>query len=252
MKRIKRNIIVVLVVIGVINSLCFSAFAAETGSITIHAFDQTGNNVPVAGVQVTIYYVAELSEGGATHFVKDSQFVNFQGNLYWSNSSECLNKATELLTFITSAGIQGTTQTTSGVGYATFGDLRKGLYLVTQSGTSATYENFIPFLVELPLYENNEYNYNIHVYPKLERKPEKPVSPTPEVPVEEPKVPEAAVTPTPIPIDEPKTPAAPIPQTGMLMWPIPVMAIIGGVLLISGGITVVVSKKRGESEKDEI
>lgn len=255
MKRVKTNLIILLVVIGLINSLCTSVSAAESGSITIHALDQAKNSSPISGIEATIYYVAQLSDNNSAHFVKNAAFSGYTEALSWKTSSECAEVANKLSAFVKTAGIQGVTQTTSNAGITTFSNLPKGLYLVIQTGSSnANYKEFAPFLIELPMYSNNQYVYDIQTYPKLESVP---VVPTPTIPIDEPEVPEAPVessspSPTPVEVPEPETPAGPvIPQTGMLMWPIPVLAFLGGGLMILGVVSVISSRKKGENKTDE-
>ncbi len=242
LKSIKMNLVMLVVVFSLITSLCTSVSAAESGSITIHAFDPENTAVPIPGENVTLYYVAQLSDTGSTHYVVDPLFMGYTGKLYWKTSEEYVAVAKALQAYTKTAGIQGITQTTSSAGYANFGNLKKGLYLVAQTGSLPQgYKEFVPFLVELPLYDGSKYVYDIQVYPKLEK--------LPPVVIPTPPVPEANVTPTPVPIDEPDTPEAPIPQTGMMMWPVPVMAILGGGFLLSGGISVVVTKRKEKSNR---
>lgn len=62
------------------------------------------------------------------------------------------------------------TQTTAGTGLAQFQGLEIGLYLVVESDTGAPNTGVVlgsrPFLVTLPYNTGNEWNYNVHVYPK--------------------------------------------------------------------------------------
>lgn len=258
MKRVKMNLIILLVVIGLINSLCTSVSAAESGSITIQALDPANNAKPIPGIEATLYYVAQLSENYTTHFVKNATFSGFTEALSWKTSSECAEVANKLSAYVKSANVQGITQTTSSEGTATFRDLPKGLYLIVQTGSSnANYKEFAPYLIELPMYSNNQYVYDIKTYPKLEGIPVVSPTPTPTIPIDEPDIPEAPTnpptpSPTPIVVPEPETPAGPvIPQTGMLMWPIPVLAVLGGGLMVLGGASVISSRKKGENKTDE-
>lgn len=93
-------------------------------------------------------------------------------------------------------------------------NLPLGLYLVVETKPAEGYTELEPFLVTVPLRnEDGTYDYTVDAFPKetlLE-----PPAPTP--------------TPTPTP-----TPPPNLPQTGQLWWPVPLLAGIGLVFLIIG------------------
>lgn len=80
--------------------------------------------------------------------------------------------------------------------------------------------------------------------------PNNPPNDPPEVPIEDPDVPLGNVTPPPvkddppeeIELDDPDVPLGDLPQTGMLWWPVPVMAVSGLILLLIG----IVRHRNGE------
>lgn len=112
-------------------------------------------------------------------------------------------------------------------GRVLFENLPVGLYLVGQDGFDSNgkvyFTEIEPFCVSVPMVneEGNGWTYEIEAMPKV-----KPV-PKP--------------TATPAPTDAPED--VKLPQTGMLRWPIPVMA-VGGVVLFSIGWALFFMKRR--------
>ncbi len=113
-------------------------------------------------------------------------------------------------------------------GTAVFQDLPQGLYVVWQLENDACdgYAAISPFLISVPRYANGEYTLDVVAKPKVPFEPEPPSPPT--------------VPPPP--------PPPSLPQTGQLKWPVPVMAVSGAVLFISGCI-LCSSRKRCDHEK---
>lgn len=121
-------------------------------------------------------------------------------------------------------------------GKVRFETLEMGVYLVAQTNWRVNYLEFAPFLAYLPATsaDGTEWETAIKAVPKVEYRPsggdpeEPEVIPDPEVPTDpgEPGEPE-------IVIPEPDVPTT-LPQTGMLMWPIPLMAMAGLVLFAAG------------------
>ena len=143
-------------------------------------------------------------------------------------------------------------------GVASFKDLPVGVYLVVQTGVSDDYYNITSFLAYLPMTneEGDGWDYAVEIDPKLEArpgggggdKPEPPIDiPDPEPPkVEPPEPPIEVLDPEPEPpidIPDPETPKGELPQTGMLQWPIPLMAMAGLVLFSLGWLKEQKSRK---------
>lgn len=113
-------------------------------------------------------------------------------------------------------------------GSAKFQGLKPGLYVVTQSQnqTSDGFAPIQPFLISLPRWENGTYVYNVSAAPKvpLETEPVAPTEPT-----------------------QPKPTEPELPQTGQTNWPIPMLAVLGLVFLVTG--LLLRSGKRDDREK---
>ena len=95
-------------------------------------------------------------------------------------------------------------------GVVTFDGLELGLYLIVQTKNLFVYEKITPFLVSVPLWDEDHYLYEIGVSEKFELK-------------KRPSVP-----------DSPDEPGDTLPQTGQVKWPVPVLLTIGLMLIVSG------------------
>lgn len=141
-------------------------------------------------------------------------------------------------------------------GVASFKDLPVGVYLVVQTGVSDDYYNITSFLAYLPM--TNEagtgWDYTMEIDPKLEARPGCGNEPDPPIDIPDPEPPKVAPPEPPIevidpepepPIDipDPETPKGELPQTGMLQWPIPLMAMAGLVLFSLGWLKEQKSRK---------
>ena len=238
MKKVKGYIIMLVVMFGIMSTLRTSVRAEQSCSITVNTFNAQQTSIPIPGIQVTLFYIAGLSTDSSVRYVNTPEFIGFTGRLSWSSTSDCANLANQLSAYAEQQHIQGITQTTSEKGTTKFANLEKGLYLVVQSGKdSKDYKMFIPSLMEVPFYDSNEYIYDVNLYPKVEPKPTPTPTPTPKP------------TPTPtIPIPEPSTPGD-LPSTGMLQWPIPVLAVSGCSCVLIGAAILLLSHKKGDSDE---
>lgn len=214
--------------------------AEQTGSVTVQ--------VSMAGAVIELYQVADAD----FHYVNgfDAAGVPLK-HLSDSDLPKALEKA------ITDS-TEHRTDVSSASGLAAFSNLSKGVYLVRQSNQVPGYESFDTFLVTIPLKQDGKWIYNVDASPKLGviPKPEEPSEPeeptTPEEPVvptteEETEVTEEPGSETVIPVNpvHPRTNDVPdhpdktgneekLPQTGQLVWPIPVLAFLGLCFVIIG------------------
>lgn len=112
-------------------------------------------------------------------------------------------------------------QSANKAGEVVFSDLGCGLYLVMQKSPAEGYEGIAAFLVAIPMRGENGWSYSVIAEPKLQVKPSATPAPSP------------SVTATPRPTS---TPSDKLPQTGMLLWPIPVLGVAGVALFVLGWI----------------
>lgn len=134
------------------------------GSITVHKFEEpltpsalpndgseivdTGAFAPISGVDFTVQQVnKDLKDPAQWQGLENYTVTQAQANL---------------------TGTPTTHTTATGTGIAKFVELPVGLYLVTETGVGNNNIAFRgePFLVTIPLAQNNDWNYNVHVYPK--------------------------------------------------------------------------------------
>ena len=140
---------------------------------------------------------------------------------------------------------------------ATLEDMPMGVYLVVQTKNRSEYKDFGPFLLYLPESIDGGWQAKVEASPKAEEvdydDPEDPPTEIPDDPP--PKSPPDNPPSDPgdpgdppddpyeeIPEEEP--PLAVLPQTGLLQWPVPVMA-MAGLLLFAVGFA---SEKRRKSQ----
>lgn len=141
--------------------------------------------------------------------------------------------------------IENQTQKTGKDGVVTFEEVPVGVYLVVQTSRHEDYYNITPFLLYLPFTDTDEnghgiaWEYDVEAGPKVSARPsgggEEPTPPgqeilDPDVPTDPGMVPEEPGEEIP----DPDVPLAQLPQTGMLQWPVPVLALVG-ILLFSTG-----------------
>lgn len=111
-------------------------------------------------------------------------------------------------------------------GRAVFTGLTTGLYLIVQEEAADGFSKLGAFLVSVPYLEDGEYRYHVTaaIKSELERQPEsEPTDPPPTEP------------------DDPD-----LPQTGQLNWPIPLMAVSGLALFVTGWVLCFGKKERYE------
>lgn len=219
MKLFKTTLILIIVPI-ICSVLCLSAFAEDIdfdkkGSISI-SLSSDGNTV--SGGNVTIYHIATLSRSDEGYvFSMTDDFTNSNILLDVITSRET---AKEFLKYAVDNEIDGITESVDGNGNAAFDELELGLYLMAQNEAAEGFEKFEPFIISVPLNSDGKYIYDVDASPKIDIEREESDS--------------DSSTPESTPPD--------IPQTGMLKWPIPVLA-ISGLVLFSIGWALCMRKK---------
>lgn len=209
---------------------------SRTGSI---AFKMRCGDSSVPGGILTLRRVGEIgTDDGNYFFVLTDDFAGSELSLEDVSSPEL---ASALAQYARLNGITGEDVAIGSDGTAKAEGLVLGLYLVTQRFPAYGYSSVEPFLVSVPMYENEVYVYDVDAEPKMGPVTELPVvivspSPVPSEPVPsgEPVNPsEPPVKPT-----EPVSPAEPtdpsLPQTGQLNWPVPALTVLGLCLMLLG------------------
>lgn len=180
------------------------------GSIQITPCTIEADHHVVPGTRFALYRVADVQIQNQTlQFTPTEAFsdasVDFQNFL-------SQKVAQSLLTYAQERKLQpAQEQSANEKGTVVFTSLPAGLYLLAQTNTVENYKPVGPFVISLPMQEENQWNYHVTAYPKVEQTPN-PTDPT-----------------------KPTTPPDPaLPQTGQLNWPIPWL-VLGGMSLFCGG-----------------
>jgi len=270
----RRAIISLVIIIFVtlflpINAGVFAAPSDPTpGTLTIHIENYEGEDIVGAGF--AIYQIATLaSDNGHTSFVPTTLFADYKGSLPVSmTAGENQASAESLVQYIGEKKISGLEVTTDADGEAVLSDLNPGLYLIRQTVSVEGYDDIDPFLVALPITsaDGRTLLYDVTVAPKIgsattPTDPTDPTSPTDPTTPTDPTSPTNPTTPT-----DPTSPTNPtsttvpddqsgtstdtitgggtkktgvlsstkLPQTGLLVWPIITLAVVGCILLIAG------------------
>ena len=224
----KKNNYLILNIFSVICTLllfcmiCVSAaFASEkfdenrTGSITVTLLDSRDETTPVSGGNLTVYRIADVESASYNlEYVLTEEFKDSGISLSELSKTKTVN---EFMNFLSEhSEIAGRTESVGENGKVIYDSLSCGLYLLEQKTAADGYMPVKPFIISVPFEENGEYVYDINAMPKTEFSgqtgPTQPTEPT-----------------------EPTQPTEPqLPYTGQLEWPVPVFAVIGLLLLMSG------------------
>lgn len=226
---------------------------ADKGSVSV-TLVKKDSTTKVSGLNVTLYQVGsgktennnlvfELVDALASTRIKLNG-LTAEAN---TNNAKVLKEAIDKLE--EGATVPTWTEKTNEAGVATFENLPVGVYLVV-SGETANYKAIVPFLLQLP-YTNADgdgWVLDVVSQPKVEGRPYYPPynppsdPPEEEIPEEDPPTTNPPEYPPEYPTEYPpeeeipdeEPPLAELPQTGLLQWPIPVMAAAGLALMAIG------------------
>lgn len=137
------------------------------GSITVHKLEQpdSPSGLPNDGTEVDTTGLTPLA--GVEFTVQQVTSIDLTTNDGWA-MTEGLTAADVLADAATYPLGTAATQVTDAAGEALFGSLPVGVYLVqeTDPGTNDIVDPAAPFLVSIPLPLDNDWLYDVHVYPK--------------------------------------------------------------------------------------
>ena len=196
----------------------YAAIDTERGG-SIRIVIETTKDRPVWGAKLELYRVGSIHTDGGLWFTLSGNFKDSGVTLTDTFDRETAEAFDE---YIRTAQKKPPTQRngyTDEEGQIEFRKLKTGLYLVRQNGFVGTPRaaEIDPFLVSVPTSVNGKWDYSITAKPKVEP-----------IPGKEPENPKPTKKPPEIPEDEK------LPQTGMLLWPVPVLA-CGGLVLFAAG-----------------
>lgn len=219
-----KRIISLLLATMLIAALSVPAYAHdvpdfdEKGSIAVN---MTYLGSPVPGGKLTIYRVADVVHSQGNFFFRYTN--DFKGCSIPVTELDSAEIGPALAKIVEEKKLSGYDRTLDQNGHTRFSDLKLGLYLIIQTRAAYGFNPVTPFLVSVPGNNNGTYIYDVDASPKVGLVP--------------------APTPTPTP-----PPGGYLPQTGLLNWPVPVMAALGFVLL-SAGVCLKVSGRRKKYEE---
>ena len=245
-KTVKKLIaLMVTVIIMVASTVC--AFAVEIDdskpcSLTIVFIDSVSKQAS-ENLKADIYRVADVYfEDGEMKYELLEDFSNVE------ESSDGIEFALNLYRMVDLKNISGTELYSNSEGYVVLEDCEKGLYLVDSPDG-----NFDPFVVSVPQYEDGELIYDVQAKPKTELEPE-PTTPTDRTDRTDytdhtdhngtTKTPDktGSIYTTRQYSNNDKT----LPRTGMVQWPIPILAFFGALFFAIG---YIVNEREKQKEK---
>ncbi|MCD8301217.1 MAG: hypothetical protein LUC41_08670 [Clostridiales bacterium] len=201
---------------------------SREGSISLTLYSDEAETAVSDGV-LTVYKVADpvSNYDGSFSYVYTEDFSGCEASL------EDITDATLAVTladYVSDNGISGTSQEISSDGTLTFAGLGTGLYLIAQTGDSTGYYTIDPFLVTVPQEGEDGWIYDVDASPKVEvyaePEPAEPENPTPSNPYDGTSGGSSGGSSSGT--------SGRLPQTGMLVWPIPVLAAAGILLCVAG------------------
>jgi len=213
-----------------------SADSSELGSLTIIMISKQG--VSLTGAGLSIIRVATLkSANGELSYVPTDEFsaANIAMDVNMT-AEENIAVSAELTKYSTQNKLISNNVLVGSEGTAVISGLSPGLYLISQNISVEGYRDIKPFMVSLPSIDpdGSTWLYNLIITPKVQGILEANRYPTP--------------TPAPTTGTSKKdtSSAGRLPQTGMLRWPVAVLA-ISGIIAFSIGWADISSKRK----KDE-
>lgn len=217
MKRVKLIFaaMIVFIVAGMVPDCIYgmeNLDLTKKGNISVNMKD---GDAVVAGGSLIIYDIAGIGENNGTcEFVYREPMKACEESLEDIQSEEL---AAKLMTYVENNDITGHTQTIDANGSVVFSDLEAGLYLIVQKEAANGYYAINPFLVSLPVKSDGQWSYEVDASPKIELKRKTS---------DEPKKTTNSSGKT--------SSRSSLPKTGLVNWPIPVMAISGLLLFTIG------------------
>ena len=209
-----------------------------TGSLTV-VLQEAEKGIGIADAEFMIFQVRELvkEDDGALKWKLTEDFENCGIELDNLTADQSNQAAKELTKYAVGNLPAGITKITDQNGKVVYQALDFGTYLVVSSNISEEYYAVDPFLVSVPIAdENDDYWYHVTALPKTERVPTPTPEPTPTpTPTPEP-TPTSASTPTQTP-EQTSMPEGKLPQTGQAGWLTPILFVVSLLVFVTGWVT---------------
>lgn len=136
----------------------------KKGTITI-TLKESGKENPIVGAEISIYKIASAtSENHNLKYVYTNELSSCQSNLNDLTNTSLAKELSECIKEVNIANKKETNQN----GIVKFTDLDLGLYLVSETNNVDGYSNIDNFLVQLPVYVDNSWDYSVEALPKTD------------------------------------------------------------------------------------
>lgn len=255
MKRYLSALFILFMILLSFSPLCVFAAeridSADCGSISV-TVKSPDKKEPIKDVEFNFYRVGDVSvSGDRLSYTLSDGYKNSGVSLAVNDNNEFKKGTAQILTdFIDSNGIKGICAQTNDSGTAFVGNCRTGLYLVVSEKMPAgtPYGQPEAFLLSVPVIhsDKNTLDYSVKAAPKIPIVSDNNTDVSDNNAISDNTAvssPDGAVSPT-----DTTAPTKPsqLPNTGMLKWPIPIMATAGPILFAFGYLDVIGRKKRNE------
>lgn len=245
MRRLGRMVMISLVLSVCLLQAAIPVLASSwTPNLSDGANDMTiimkYQETVLPGMEIKLYKVADMTyQGDQITFVPTSEFsgagVGYSEDM---SSDELLKKAKTLSTYAQEQKLTAESAKTQDDGCATFKGMDAGLYLVVPQEYKGYY-TLEPYLISLPQWNASSevWENQVEAVPKTELR-KKPTESETETEETEPSTggSKGKIYPT----------AKRLPQTGQLKWPIPILLLAGGTLVLVGWVLMKKAKKNEE------
>ena len=134
--------------------------------LEIYVRNERKKNAPVAGTDVTLYRVADVTfVDSKVRYDCTNDFVGYSRTLDSVKSEEIADK---LFDYAVQNRLKGTTQYTDKNGKTRFTGLEAGVYLVAEIKGKQEYVRFKPFIAVLPFDDKGNWVFNVLAMPKYD------------------------------------------------------------------------------------
>lgn len=241
MMRRKRIMLFILTVLLVL-LMGIPAYAAEgvpdlnrKGSISVTMKDTDTKEI-VSGGSLVLYQAAEAAECDGNYIF---EYVNdFSGCTFSLSDIQSETLADSLYGYVTENGLSGLRLEIGEDGTVQFENLTPGLYLMVQEDAADGYSPVNPFLVTVPMEEENGWVYDVDASPKVGAESVSEPGTEPGNPPEGGNGKEnGGENGKDIAASGAASAAgnvSKLPQTGQLWWPVPLLAAAGMILFAAG------------------
>lgn len=177
--RTTKHLVSSLLALMLVLSLPFMANAAQTdldlsktGSICVQLRDAASSATSIEG-KLELYKVGNAVE--QDHNLAFVPTTDFAASGISLSDVQAPELTQDLADYADQQNLTGTAVSATASSAAVFSDLTTGLYLLVQTEAAAGYLPVSPFLVSLPMYSTEGWNYQIEAAPKVQPVPKDPI-----------------------------------------------------------------------------